>query len=379
MTRHPTVMLIGLGHLGSAMLQLFARDAAIGQITACDLPNRGGEAACNLARLGALAQGCRPEIGFRPLDVTAAGALAEAVDEVKPDLVLSTVSMQTWWLTELLPGPERARLSSAGFGAWLPVHFPLTWHVMKGLREADYSGIALTAPFPDVVNCMLGRVGLAPLAGVGNLDEMVPKLQFLVSERTGIPFDEIIVYLVAHHAFEPVVFGVEAPTGDIPPYFLRVEHDGREITEEVDAHYLLHTPCPLPDGPAWSFLTAGSSLRLIKALFTETSTLMHAPAPGGLPGGYPVLVADGKIDLAPIEGLTAEEALAINEASHRFDGIEAIESDGTARFTDTVTGIMREELGFDCPSLHPEEADERGRELIMRFREYAVRLGVDLP
>ena len=56
-----------------------------------------------------------------------------------------------------------------------------------------------------------------------------------------------------------------------------------------------------------------------------------------------------------------------------------IEPDGSARFTDTVTGIMREELGFDCPRLHLEEAEERGEELIRRFREYAGRHGVDLP
>ena len=72
-------MLIGLGHLGSAMLELFARDDAIGPIVACDLPGRDGEARCNLARLGALAQGCRPDIRFRSLDVTIEGALAEAI------------------------------------------------------------------------------------------------------------------------------------------------------------------------------------------------------------------------------------------------------------------------------------------------------------
>lgn len=379
MTANPTIMLIGLGHLGSAMLELFARDEEIGPIVACDLPDRDGEARCNLARLGALAQGCRPDIRFRPVDVTADGALAEAVAAESPDLVLSTVSMQTWWLTELLPVEQRRCLARARFGAWLPVHFPLTWQVMKSLRDARYKGIVLTAPFPDVVNCMLGRIGLAPLSGVGNLDEMVPKVKHLISERTQIPYSELVVYLVAHHSFEPAVFGAFPPEGEIPPYFLRVEHEGEDITEAVDAHTLLHTPCPLPDGPAWSFLTAGSSLRLVKALFADEPSLLHAPAPGGLPGGYPVLVSSGKMELAPIEGLTPEEALAINEASHRFDGIERIEGDGTALFTDTVTGIMKEELGFDCPSLHPEESEDQGRELIRRFREYAARHGVSLP
>jgi hypothetical protein len=374
----PTVLLIGLGHLGGAMLELLARDADIGPIIACDLAHAGGEARCNLARLGAMAQGFAPQIEYRSLDITADGAVAETVHQVGPDLVLSTASLQTWWLLDLLPPEQQALLKSARFGVWLPVHMTLSYRLMQVLADAGYQGVSMTAPFPDVVNCILGRRGMAPTCGVGNLDEIVPKVGLLAANRLDVGVDRLRIFLVAHHALESPVFGGSTDPDDVPPYFLRVELDGRDVTEEVEADRLLLDPCPLPDGPAWSWLTAGSTVRLARSVFAREDTLLHVPAPGGLPGGYPVIAGNREIRLAPIDGCTPEEAVAINEQSHRFDGIERIEEDGTAVLVERSAEIMNAELGFDCARLHPDEAPDRARELMARFREYALRYGVDL-
>ena len=108
--------------------------------------------------------------------------------------------MQTWWLPSLLPSEQRAAIYSAGFGVWLPVHLTLTMKLMQALRDADYRGVTLTAPFPDVVNCILGRLGLAPTCGLGNIAQFVPKVQLLAAERLGTPLDAVHVLMVAHHA-----------------------------------------------------------------------------------------------------------------------------------------------------------------------------------
>ncbi|RMF00742.1 MAG: hypothetical protein D6768_12125, partial [Chloroflexi bacterium] len=102
------------------------------------------------------------------------------------------------------------------------------------------------------------------------------------------------------------------------------------------------------------------------------------PAPNGLPGGYPVLAGRGAVKLADIPGLSAADAVDINTRSHRFDGIERIEPDGTAVFVPESAQILRDELGYDCRRLPPSEAADRAAELIARFREYARRHGVDL-
>ncbi len=372
----PILMLIGLGGLGSVILELLARERSLERIVVGSRNAARGTARCNLARLGAMAQGYAPSISFIPLDLNDKEAVAETVQRETPDIILSTATMQTWWLPDLLPPQQATVIKSAGFGVWLPVHLTLTRKLMEALHEADYAGITLTAPFPDVVNCILGRLGLAPTCGVGNLDEIVPKVRLLAAERLGAPLDAVRVLLVAHHALEPAAFG--EPMDEIPPYFLRVEYGGQDVTEAIRADELLLAPYPLTPGPAIHFLTAGSAVRLIRALLFESGALLHAPGPNGLPGGYPVIVNRSGVQPAPIAGLTLEEAIAINERSHRFDGIERIEADGTVVFCPAAADVLRAELGYDCDRLAPDEAEGRAQELIARFREYAGRYGVSL-
>jgi hypothetical protein len=372
----PTLMLIGLGGLGTVLLELLAREECLGRIVVASRSLERGVARCNLTRLGAMAQGYVPSISFVRLNLNEDEAVAEIVRKEAPDVILSTATMQTWWLPDLLPPEQAAAIKSAGFGVWLPVHLTLTLKLMEALCDAGYRGITLTAPFPDVVNCVLGRLDLAPTCGVGNLDEIVPKVRLLAAERLGVPLDGVRVLLVAHHALEPAAFG--EPVDEIPPYFLRVEHRGQDVTKTIRADELLLAPYPLPSGPATHFLTAGSTVRLIRALLSDSGALLHAPAPNGLPGGYPVIANRNGVQPAPIEGLTLAEAIAINERSHRFDGIERIEADGTVVFCPAAADVLRRTLGYDCERLPPGEAEGRAQELMARFRQYAERYGVDL-
>jgi len=376
MNTKPTIMLIGLGGLGSVVLELLAREEELGRIIVGSRNAARGIARCNLARLGAIAQGYAPDISFLPLDLNDQEAVAEIVHREAPDIILSTATMQTWWLPDLLPPAQAAVIKGAGFGVWLPVYLTLTLKLMGALRDAAYPGITLTAPFPDVVNCVLGRLDLAPTCGVGNLDEIVPKVRLLAAQRLDAPLEAVRVLLVAHHALLSAVFG--EPTGAIPPYFLRVEYGGQDVTEAIRADELLLAPYPLPSGPATHFLTAGCAVRLIRALLSDSAALLHAPGPNGLPGGYPVVVSSGGVRPPPIDGLTLAEAIAINERSHRFDGIERIETDGTVIFCPESANVLRIELGYDCDRLAPDESEERAKELIARFREYAGRYGVSL-
>ncbi|MFB0564402.1 MAG: hypothetical protein ACETWK_01830 [Candidatus Aminicenantaceae bacterium] len=376
MTRKPSIMLIGLGNLGSIILEFLAREKSLGRIVVADQDTARSIARSNLARLSAMAQGFSPSIFFTPLDINDKKTVEEIVSRESPDIIITTATMQTWWLPDLLPPEKSTIIKSAGFGVWLPVHLTLTMKLMEALNDIDYGGITLTAPFPDVVNCILGHLNLAPTCGVGNLEEIVPKLRALAAERLKVPLDLIQVQLVAHHALETMAFGEQAK--EIPPYFLRIEKDGEDITKEVEGDKLLFAPYPLPPGPAIHFLTAGTAVRLIKAFFSEDEVLIHAPGPKGLPGGYPVIVGRRGIKLAPIKGISLEESVSINERSHRFDGIEKVENDGTVVFCPEAAEIIRSEIGYECTRLSPREAEERAKELIARFKEYARRQGIEL-
>jgi hypothetical protein len=370
-------MLVGLGDLGAAVLELLARQEGLGQIVVCSRSASRGVARCNLARMSAMAQGYEPSIRFVTLDINEADAVAETVEREAPDLIFSAAALQTWWLTDLLPEEQAKVLKKVRFGVWLPVHLTLTLKLMRALHDAHYRGITLTAPFPDVVNCVLGKLGLAPTCGVGNLDEIVPKLRLLAAERLGERLDAIDVLLVAHHALQPAAFG--EPMEEIPPYYLRIYFEGQDVSEKVDTHALLLAPYPLTPGAPSCFLTAATAVKLIRALLSDDETYLHAPSPHGLPGGYPIIVQGRDVQPAPLEGLSLAEAIDINERSHRFDGVERIEADGTVVFCPQDVEVLHKTLSCDFERLKPVDSEDRARELIARFREFAARHGVDLP
>lgn len=372
----PTILLVGLGHLGSVLLEFLAREEWIGRIVACARNRHRGEARCNLARLSAAAQGLAPQIEFLQSDVDDTDRFAQAVDSISPRLILGTATMQTWWLSELLPSAARATLHRARFGMWLPLHLAPTRNFMEGVRASSFSGPTLTAPFPDVVNCVLGKIGLAPSCGIGNVDEIVTKVRWLVAKRLQVPLETVQAVMVAHHALEETAYGGNPENA--PPHYLRIYLDGSDITQSVGAEEILFEPYPLAGGPGAAFFTAGSTIRLVRALFGRSDSNLHAPSPDGLPGGYPILVDDGRVEVNPIPGLPMADAVSINERSHPFDGIRQIEDEGTVEFMPESVEIMRTELGYDCPRLAPDDAGARGQELARRFREYAARHGVDL-
>jgi hypothetical protein len=372
----PKVMLVGLGNLGSVLLELLARDSLHLALVVGSRNADRAAARCNLARLGAAAQGRHPDIRFVPLDLDNVERTVATLAAERPAIVIGTASMQTWWLPDLLPPRAAEAVGRAGFGAWLPVHLAPMLKLMQAVQAAGVPGVWLTAPFPDVVNVVLGRAGLAPTCGIGNLGEIVPKVRLLAAGHLGCPPEAVRVVLVAHHALEPLVY--EDANRDVPPHFLRVYHGSLDVTREVEAERLLLSPWRLPPGPAIHFLTAATTVRLVRALCSQEDHHLHVPAPCGLPGGYPVVVGAGRVEVEPIDGLSLHDAIALNEQSHRFDGIERIERDGTVVFCEASAAAMREALGYNCGRLDPGEARPRAEELIRRFREFARRHGVDL-
>ena len=373
MTTSPTILIAGLGDLGSVALELLAREHWPGRIVASCRTLARAEASVNLARLGAIAQGMRPNLEAASLDLDDVDRAAEFIQQLSPDVILSTATRQSWWTPYALPAEPRNRLAAAGFGAWLPIHLILSLKLMQALRLSGLQSRTLIAPFPDVSNCVLSRLGLEPTCGVGNIAEIVPKIESLAAIKLGVPIDDISVTLVAHHALQDHVS--ESPTDEGPPFFLRIMHAGSNVTNIIGGLDFPRQAYPIPTGRRTHFLTASSVVRIMAALMTKEVRL-HAPGPEGLPGGYPVLVGPRGVRVPVIKDLSRQTAIEINEASHKFDGIEAIGLDGTVIFSDRTVEIMSKELGYRCQQLPPSEIEGRAGELLKRFCEYAGRHGL---
>ena len=80
---------------------------------------------------------------------------------------------------------------------------------------------------------------------------------------------------------------------------------------------------------------------------------LHAPAPNGLPGGYPVRIVEGAISVDLPSEWSIDTAVEAMEHCHTLDGVQEIALDGAVAFTDCAQGILREELDFELPAKMP--------------------------
>ena len=160
------------------------------------------------------------------------------------------------------------------------------------------------------------------------------------------------------------------------PYHLSISVDGWDVTKDVDvdaAFAEIPTRFRRAGGREGQILTASSAAAITLAMANDSGAIMHAPAPQGLPGGYPVRVTASGGEVILPEGLSLEEAVRINEEGQRYDGIENIDDDGTATYTEKTAAVMKEMIGWDCSKMKLEESEEHSRELGRVFGEFAEK------
>lgn len=377
--RHTRVLLISLGELNQLLLKLLARSPGIGEIVVATRDIERAVPTVNLARMGSGAEGLYPKLRLIPFDLNQGEASAATLRALEPDVTFAAPSLQSWWVLNQFPADRVAPLRAARFGAWLPFQLLPMIRLMRAWKLSGLGSPILSAPYPDVVNPILATHGLAPTCGVGNVGELVPKLQWLLAERLSVAPEEVRVWLAAHHAMERYVYASSVADDDPPPYLLKIQVEGKELDTDIDIRSMLLGLYPLPDGLDFHFLTVGAAIRAITAFLKAPgeTTSLHVPGPAGLPGGYPALVGDGAVRLDLPSGWTQKEAVEVNRASHRWDGIESIEPDGTVVLTERTAEILRETMGYDGRRMAFDEVEAAAHELRRRFDAYVGAPGAD--
>jgi hypothetical protein len=357
-------------------LRRLAGSGEVGALWALDLDAERARRAAADAAAVALYTGASPRAGSRQVDVLSPDALMDALEAIRPDVVVQAATLQSWWVLTQLPEDLWRRLEvGARFGPWLPFHLVPTRNVMQAVRALDSSTPVVNIAFPDVVNAVLAPTGLAPTCGAGNSDLLRPGIRVAAAEHLAVTADRVGLEWIGHH-YHVVHYwmGLDEVEGlDPATYHLRVLVDGDDATERLDPRELLATAGrDLPPGRLIGERTAASAAKNVQLLLRSEATDDHAPAPNGLVGGYDVRFEHRAVRLRLPLGLDEAEARRICERAQVGDGIETIAADGTVRFTPAAAATMREILGYDCDVLRPEEADDRAAEL----RERLVALTV---
>lgn len=345
-----TVVVIGLGDLGSRVLDILARSARIERLVGSGREAEHGEARAAQCRLVAALQAGPRRVEFVRNDVSDVGATAALLRRLEPAVVVTAASRHTWW---------RRGVEGVPYGAWLPLQLTLVRDLVLARNDAGIAAPIICLPFPDNVGPALAPLGLAPELGAGNVTETAAKLELLAGEGSE-------ARLVLHHAAQRYAFPDFAALGDgeseEPPWAAEVLVGGEALPEErVDE--LFHAPWPLPWGRDSHDLTAAATAQIVEALLSDEPVRAHAPAPHGRPGGYPLLVSRGGIELDLPAGVGEDEAVAINARAGRWDGLERVEADGTLVFTAAVAEATERHLGVRVDRVAPGDVDRVADEL----------------
>lgn len=371
-----TVMLFGTGAVGGFALQLLARSEGVDRIVASDKNEEEGVYKTNYAAMGAVFQGFSKRFEFRKNDVKDIDATAKLLEEIKPDVILLSLSIRSADIltrSTSYPPDIFEKFWTVGYGFQLPWHLLLPAKFMQALKKSGIQTHVINCSFPDVVGPALWKhFGFGPTVGMGNHDNRATLIIKYLSTVEEVPVRDIIIYFVGSHALVNL-----SDRKEKVPFFLKIQLGDRDITSKYNTEWLVRNrlvsvrvdnrdvsnqPTVKREEGAFFFGIASSAVKNIMAIIRDTNEFTHAPAPNGLIGGYPIrLSAKGAKVVLPKE-LTLEQAIKINEEAEKFDGIEKIKDDGTIVYTDKSYSIMKE-LGYNHKELPFDEVESRSEEL----------------
>jgi hypothetical protein len=371
------LLIVGSGDLCLNILKILApRNAFIFHVASRH--EVGALRLCNLVRLAALQLDVDISIRAWQMDLTEAciDQNAATLAAIKPDIIVNCASLQSWRVITQLPNAQFDSLDQAQLGPWLPVHLAPAYALMRAVKQSRVKAMTVNAAFPDAVNTVLDKIGLAPDVGVGNIANLVPATRCAIARLAGCDPEKVRVKMIGHHFFSHYVPRAGLP--DEANFRLCYWVDGVEWTDELPLESIFNSVANdfrRLGGTHGQFLTAASAVRVIESLYALEETETHAPGPHGLPGGYPVRIGMGHVLLSLPYGITRAEAIAANQLGQRQDGIQSIRADGSVWFGREQMEVLKSTLGFYMPEMQVTDAAVWAAELIAKYKAFAEKIG----
>jgi len=276
-------------------------------------------------------------VELRALDGCDHHAVAALLSEIRPDLLVQAASLIGPWSIIGSDHPVIGHLSRAGIGIQLPNQLPVLMTVMRAVRDLGLTCPVANISAPDVTHPVLAGMGLEPTIGLGNVSMAMLRARSALRARNeargkasgGMP----LLRLIGHHSN---VYGVMQASAPADPA-LSVRVFVGEAGERDDA--LAYEGHPFRPGPIYNVITGAAALPVLSALLPDgLPARLSAPAPFGLPGGYPLVIGPDNIAFDLPDGVDRDVAIAINTVLAHKDGIAAIEADGVVHFTPEACG-----------------------------------------
>ena len=367
------LLFIGAGDLCLQVLKMLVpRDAFIFYIAGRDLDHL--TRSCNLLRLGCLQLGgtCSVQPVLMDLSPGQIEQNAEILYRIRPDIIFNTASLHAWRAITQLPGDRYQALEPARFGPWLPMQLAPAYELMRAVRHCAVRTLTVNAAYPDAVNAVLDKVGLAPETGIGGVANLVPAVRLSIARLAMRAPEQVQVKMIAQQELSHRVALAGLPS--VAHYCLRYWVDGLDCSGAFEDAVIFNAVCThyrSLGGGNINFFNAISAIRLLENLFADDEIITHVPGPGGLPGGYPVRVGMGRVLLALPYGVSRSEAIAVNQKGQCQDGISAIQADGRVTFESEQMSVMEAQLGFSMSSMTLADVHLWAAELGRKYTSFA--------
>ena len=284
--------------------------------------------------------------------------LPDKIAKYPSRLIFQTASLQSPWdfLGASKPTRWKQLVWAAGNAIIVPTQVALVKRVAAIVKELNPSPILVNACFPDHVNPILKYLGLPITSGIGNV------AMFAGCLRWRYPQPEHKIQIIGHlyHYFK--ILGKTHSELDGP----RVWIDGKEVPDvEKTLADVFHDLRSVNDlGKIINELVGTNSAEVLTALLGNTPVMTHVPGPNGLPGGYPVIMHNGKVELDLPDDCTQEEAIALNKQGGYDMGAAIIDENGFSAFSATACEKLMDYAPSLAKGFHARDIDTICQEII---------------
>lgn len=258
----------------------------------------------------------------RTLETFSTEQMAALLSGLSPRVVVNTASAQGGRVAARTADGWTRMVEEGGLGTTSILQARISLDVARAVRASSPGAYFVNCCYPDVVNAMISAAGLPIACGIGNVAILAHAFAGLLGPGRGT------LQLLAQHAALAAFRRAPAErAGRQPP---RVWLDGQELDDVFGRFTAVQlAPEPVID------ISGASGVPLFIAMVTGQDWRGHVPGPGGLAGGYPVMLRDGSLQLDLPPGLQQADAIRWNAAFEEQDGV-VVGPDGHVRYTGKV-------------------------------------------
>ncbi len=285
--------------------------------------------------------------------------IGDKIAKYSPRLIFHTATLQTPW--DFLGDVKQTRWKQfvweAGNAVVLPLQVQLVKRVAEIAKTMNPTPIMVNACFPDHTNPILKYLDLPITSGIGNV------AMFAGCLRSRYPQPEHKVQIIGHlyHYFK-ILGKTHNPDLDGP----RVWIDNQEIKDvETTLSSAFHDLRFINShGIIINELVGTNCAELLSALLGDTTVMTHAPGVNGLPGGYPIKVKNGQIEVDLPSSCNLEDAIALNKQGAYDMGTAVINDKGFSAYSSTATGLLKEYLPELAQGFQIDDLDDICKQLL---------------